>query len=136
MNITEIMSQPIVTVEMDDSLSVVKEIFDNVRFHHLLVLRREKLAGVISDRDLLKAVSPYLDSLAECNRDRSTLERKVHQVMSREPVTLGETATLNDAIDIFTSRRFSCIPIIDDSNTPVGIVSWRDVLRCLIDRSI
>jgi len=125
------MTSKIVTVSLDDSLRVANEIFDNVRFHHLLVVQDEKLEGVLSDRDLLKAMSPYLGSAAELNRDRSTLDRKVHQVMTRNAVTLGESATTNDAIEIFLNRRFSCIPIVDQSNTPVGIVSWRDILRGL-----
>jgi len=131
MLISEIMTSKIVTVSLDDSLRVANEIFDNVRFHHLLVVQDEKLEGVLSDRDLLKAMSPYLGSAAELNRDRSTLDRKVHQVMTRNAVTLGESATTNDAIEIFLNRRFSCIPIVDQSNTPVGIVSWRDILRGL-----
>jgi len=131
MLISEVMTSKIVTVSLDDSLRVANEIFDNVRFHHLLVVQDEKLEGVLSDRDLLKAMSPYLGSAAELNRDRSTLDRKVHQVMTRNAVTLGESATTNDAIEIFLNRRFSCIPIVDQSNTPVGIVSWRDILRGL-----
>lgn len=131
MLISEVMTTRIVTVDMDDSLKVVKEIFDNVRFHHLLVVQAEILEGVLSDRDLLMAISPHLGSAAENNRDRSTLDRKVHQVMTRQPVTLKDSANLNDAIDIFVNRRFSCIPIVDADNAPVGIVSWRDVLRHL-----
>lgn len=131
MLITEVMTKRVVTVNMDDTLKVAKDIFDNVKFHHLLVVQEEILEGVISDRDLLKAMSPFLGSAAESNRDRSTLDRKIHQLMTRKPVTLGESATLNDAIDVFNSKRFSCIPIVDENNSPVGIVSWRDVLRCL-----
>ncbi len=131
MFITEVMTKRIVTVSMDDSLKVAKDIFDNVKFHHLLVVQVEKLEGVLSDRDLLKAMSPYLGSAAESNRDRSTLDRKIHQLMTRKPVTLNESATLADAIEVFNTQRFSCIPIIDDHDVPVGIVTWRDVLRCL-----
>ena len=124
------MTKRIVTVEMDDSLKVAKEIFDNVGFHHLLVVQREKLVGVVSDRDLLKAISPYLGSVAENNRDRFTLDRKIHQVMTRQPVTLTKLATLKDTIEIFTDNQFSCIPVVNDGNSPLGIVTWRDVLRC------
>ena len=127
MVISEIMTRNIVTVEMDDSLKVAKEIFDNVGFHHLLVIHRYKLVGVVSDRDLLKTVSPYLGTVGEVNRDRLTLDKKVHQIMSRELVTLDENATIYDAIETFSSNRISCIPITDDSDVPIGIVSWRDI---------
>ena len=60
MSVAAITSRPVVTIEMDDPLSVVKEIFDNVQFHHLLVVEKGKLFGVIFDRDLFKALSRNL----------------------------------------------------------------------------
>ena len=129
MSVREIMSQPVVTVEMDDSLKKVKEIFDNSRFHHLLVVESGKLFGVISDRDLLKAISPNIGTAAEINRDLATLKKKVHQIVTRNPVTLGPEAAISEAIEIFNAYSISCIPVIDDQRKPVGIVSWRDILK-------
>ncbi len=129
MNISTIMSTKLVTVEMDDSLNTVKAIFDNTRFHHLLVMENAKLFGVVSDRDLLKAISPNIGMRAETSRDSATLNKKVHQVMTRTPITLGPEATILDSIDIFNRHTVSCIPIVDADNKPVGIVSWRDILK-------
>lgn len=131
MTIDQIMSAPVVTVEMDDSLRTVKEIFDNSRFHHLLVVESGKLFGVISDRDLLKAISPNIGTAAEVNRDLATLKKKVHQIVSRNPVTLGRNAEIQEAIEIFNSHSISCIPVVDAELKPVGIVSWRDILKSL-----
>ena len=129
MNIKDIMTSQVVTVEMDDPLSVVKEVFDNVRFHHLLVVNGNLLVGVVSDRDLLKALSPYLGTAAENTRDTQTLTQRVHKIMTRQPVTLDGTASVADAVDILINQKISCIPIVDEAGKPVGIVSWRDVLR-------
>ena len=54
----EIMSSKVVTVEMDDSLEVIRDIFRKVKFHHLIVVDGKKIVGIITDRDLLKAISP------------------------------------------------------------------------------
>ena len=54
MRIKDIMSTKVVTVEFDDTLASVKEIFDTLKFHHLLVVEKNELFGVVSDRDLLK----------------------------------------------------------------------------------
>ena len=129
MEVNMIMTRRVVTVEMDDTLAVAKDILDNTRFHHLLVVDARRLVGVLSDRDLLKALSPYLGTPGETNRDIHTLDRRVHQTMSRDLVTLPPTALVRDAIDIFNSRAISCIPIIDEDLIPIGIVSWRDILR-------
>jgi len=125
------MSQSIVTVQMDDSLGLVKEIFDNTRFHHLLVVESDKLFGILSDRDLLKSLSPNIGTAAETERDAATLNKKAHQIMTRKPVSLKQNASVYDAVNIFNHHNISCIPVVDDKNKPVGIISWRDILRTL-----
>jgi acetoin utilization protein AcuB len=132
MAVSDIMTARIVTVEMDDRLEVVKEIFDTVKFHHLLVLdERRKLSGVVSDRDLLKALSPYVGSATETARDLATLNKRVHQIMTRHPITLHPQSTIAEAVNLLLTHRISCIPIVDDEHKPVGIISWRDLLRSL-----
>ncbi|WP_086932898.1 CBS domain-containing protein [Agarilytica rhodophyticola] len=129
MKITSLMTPKVVSVEMDDALSVVKEIFDNKKFHHLLVVGESKLLGVISDRDLLKSLSPNIDTAAETNKDLACLNKKVHQIMTRQPITLHEKSTIKDAVALFNSHRISCIPVINNLNEPVGIISWRDIMK-------
>ncbi|MCK4840906.1 MAG: CBS domain-containing protein [Methylococcales bacterium] len=125
------MSTRIVTVEMDDSLGVVKEIFDNTRFHHILVIDSDKLVGVISDRDLLKVISPNIGTAAETTRDSETLNKCAHQIMTRKLITLKPTSSIIKAIQIFNTENISCIPIINNKHQAVGIVSWRDILRTI-----
>ncbi len=132
MALGNIMTARIVTVEMDDRLEVVKEIFDTKHFHHLLVIDEgKKLSGVLSDRDLLRALSPYVGSAAETSRDLATLNKRVHQIMTRHPLTLRPHSAVAEAVNLLLKNRISCIPIVDDDFRPVGIVSWRDLLRAL-----
>jgi acetoin utilization protein AcuB len=132
MNLRNIMSSRVVSVELDDSLETVKRIFDSAKFHHLLVVGSDKkLLGVISDRDLLRAISPYVGTLAEQARDLATLKKRVHQIMTRAPITLTAEASVEDAVQLFLAHRVSCIPIVDESFRAVGIVTWRDVLKSL-----
>ena len=132
MTLADIMTARIVTVEMDDRLEAVKQIFDTMGFHHLLVVdEHKKLSGIVSDRDLLRALSPYVGSASETARDLATLNKRVHQIMTRQPKTLGPQSTIAQAVNLLLTHRISCIPIVDDQRKPVGIVSWRDLLRSL-----
>ena len=133
MIIEKLMSKPIVTVELDDTLKVVKRIFERAKFHHLLVVENDVLYGVISDRDLLKAISPHIGTPNETPHDLVTLNKKVHQIMTRKPITLPPQADVYAAIKIFNQHSISCIPIVNDSGRPVGIISWRDILRGIED---
>ncbi len=131
MNVKQIMTTPVVTIEMDDSLKVIKDIFDNVPFHHLLVVESGKLFGVVSDRDLLKALSPNIGSVYETNKDTACLNKRAHQILTRRPVTLTAQSTVDDAIEIFNTHPISCIPVVDETLKPIGLISWRDILKVL-----
>lgn len=131
MSVKNIMTTVIVTVEMDDSLGMIKQIFDNARFHHLLVVESNRLVGVISDRDLLKSLSPGVGTASETTRDAAALNKKAHQIMSRNLITLNQSAGIDEAIGVFNNQGISCIPIINDENKPIGIISWRDILKTL-----
>lgn len=126
------MTSRVVTVGFDDTLATVREIFAQASFHHLLVVDEGKLQGVVSDRDLLRAISPFIDSVVESARDLGTLNKRVHQIMSRKPLTLRPESSLSEAVALFLANTISCIPIVDAEFRPVGIVSWRDVLRYLV----
>lgn len=89
LNISEVMSRKIVTVLADDDLATVQSLFDHHGFHHLMVTEDGKLIGVISDRDLLRHLSPFLGQMSERSQDVRTLQRRVHQFMTRQPVTVS-----------------------------------------------
>lgn len=131
--IKSLMQTRVVTVEMDDTLSLIKEIFDNTHFHHLLVVENGKLKGVISDRDLLKAISPNLGTAAELPRDIACLRKHAHQIMSHTPITLNPDALINDAVNVLMTHPISCIPIIDALKHIRGIITWHDLIPELIN---
>lgn len=131
MSITGLYKEVIVTVEMDDPLRAVKEIFDHTPFHHLLVIEKGKLYGVMSDRDLLRSIGPDTGKKTATSQDDATLNKRVHQVMSRHPVSLHMDASLNEAIEIFNTHSISCIPIVTQDDRPVGILSWRDIFNAI-----
>jgi acetoin utilization protein AcuB len=129
-----LMSKRVVTVELDDKLSTVKEIFDHLHFHHLPVLDEGRLFGIVSDRDLLKALSPNIGTSTEGFKDTATLNKRVHQIMSRNPITLHAQATVMDAVNVFNSKHISCIPIVDADDRLLGVLSWRDLLKAVATR--
>jgi len=133
-DINQIMSPHVVTVEADDTLDVVRNIFERATFHHLLVIDSSELTGVISDRDLLRAISPRVGTDHETEQDLATLNKRAHQIMSRNPVSLRGKSTVNEAIELFCNHHISCIPVVDQHNVPIGILSWRDLLKTFLNQ--
>jgi len=114
MKLKQMMTHPLVSVELDDTLATVKTIFDDNKFHHVLVIDNGQLQGVISDRDLLRSISPNVNTVAARARDQATLGRKAHQIMTRDLITLNENCHLKEAVEVFDQNKISCIPVIDD----------------------
>lgn len=127
--VESIMSRRVVTVELDDTLEVVKNILESTKFHHVIAVEEGRLYGVVSDRDLLRALSPYIGSNVETPRDVATLNKRVHQIMTRKPISLPKTGGIDAAIRLLLDHHISCLPVVDDDLKPIGIVTWRDILK-------
>lgn len=128
MKIADLMTADVVTVSMDDTVAHVRELFETHRFHHLVVIEEGKVVGVLSDRDLLKNMSPFVGRLDERTQDANLMQRKVHQIMTRRLVTVRPETPAYEAAIILLDRGFSCVPVVDEHGGPAGIVTWRDLL--------
>lgn len=129
MKLADIMTHKVVTVEKSNSLWEVKMIFENTKFHHLLVADQGKLIGVISDRDYFKAINAQVGEQASKSVDSANLNQRVHNIMCTTLHTLTAENSVFDAIKLFNENTISCIPIVDSHMNITGILSWRDIFR-------
>lgn len=130
MTLADIMHHPVVTIDMDSTLERVRDIFDEQSFHHLVVEDAGRIVGVISDRDLLRHLSPFVGTeWAERRQDTQTLGRKVHQIMHRAVITASSETTADDAARLMISRSISCLPVVDGEGTLQGIITVHDLLK-------
>ncbi len=129
MKIASIMTRNVYTVDMDDSLKTIRDIFGFDAFHHLLVEDGRRFAGIISDRDLLRAISPFLGTLSEKTCDKKTLNMKAHQIMSKRVITVNAETSIEDAASLLLRNNVSCLPVISSQGDVEGIVTWRDILK-------
>ena len=128
--VADLMTRRVITIGMDDTLRRAKQLFEEHRFHHLVVVEKSKAAGVISDRDLLKHLSPFVGvATRERDQDTATLNRRIHQVMTRALVSVLPEATVVEAARHLIAHNVSCLPVIDEAGKLRGIVTSRDLLR-------
>lgn len=131
--VRDAMTQHVISVSMDVSLGEVRHIFEAASFHHLIVTDAHKVVGVLSDRDLLKHISPFIGKMAERTQDLAVLKRRVHQVMTRNLCTASPDTPLADAGRIMLNRKISCLPVVDDDDHLEGIITIRDLARVALD---
>ncbi len=131
MSVSQIMTKNLVTLSIDDDLAQAKRVFDQNNFHHILILNGEELAGIITDRDLYLHLSPYIGTSKETPKDTTLLRKKLHLIMSRQLITATAETTLNEAALLFYDNHISCLPIVDEAFRPIGIITWRDVIKII-----
>lgn len=128
MTVDGIMSRDVVTVSPDAALVDIRKRLQEGGFHHILVVENDQLVGVISDRDVLRALSPFLDTYSEEHRDVQTLALLAHEVMRTNPITGAPDTEIEEASRLLLDNDISSLPILD-GNELVGIVTTKDLLN-------
>lgn len=108
----------------DDSLSVREALVQVSRPGRrtgaiMLVDRGGMLSGIFTDSDLTR--------LLETRRDDS-IDRPIAEVMTRRPQTLSVGASWAEALALFSARKLSELPVVDETGKPVGLVDITDAI--------
>jgi CBS domain-containing protein len=119
MRISEIMTQAAVTDRPTDSLQQAARKMREQQTGSLLVLEGDELVGIITERDVLKAVAT-----------ETPLDTPISEVMSKDLITVEPGTSLREAAGIMTERWIRHLPVLEGGRL-VGIVSQRDLAGVL-----
>lgn len=129
----QIMTSPVVTLSLENSLEDAWKLIRNRRFRHVPVLSNEKrIVGIISDRDLLReAAGVGIDTpnTTEKRRERKTI---THFIKTKVLTASPETEIREIARTMF-EERIGSMPVVDESGDLVGIITRSDILRTIIN---
>ena len=117
-SIGDVMTGQIVGVAPEDTLGEAAERMAEQGVGSAVVLDSGRLIGILTERDLLKAVAGRVH----------TSEARVREWMTSDPITLGPDASADEAAKIMLDNGFRHLPIVDGERA-IGIISIRAVLR-------
>jgi acetoin utilization protein AcuB len=139
MKIASWMKPAVITVKPRDSARHAREVMEKLRINQLPVLVDDRLAGIVTDRDLRDAFPSVFDSEEPLGRrtrrsgaDPATIP--VEDVMTSTVLTLAPAASVADAARLMRRERIGAIPIVDGGRL-VGILSRSDVLDAFVEVS-
>jgi CBS domain-containing protein len=130
LNVGEIMTSNLRTMHEDDAVSTAdwEMALDEIR-HIIVVDEGGRLAGIVSDRDVLRAA-----------RDVSDREIPIGRIMCRDVQTVEASTPAAEAVDKMLAGKYSALPVVDDKGRPIGIVTTTDFLevarRALVGRDV
>ena len=134
MTVAEIMTTKVITANMDDTLEDIRRILSQNHCHHIPVVEDNRLVGIVSDRDILKALSPYADTAGADAHALNTLKRKAHQIMTRRVVTISPEDSVEEAATMMLERGFNCMPVMERSGAVIGMVTKTDILKSVFGK--
>lgn len=134
MSVAKIMSTKLISVTPDTTVGDMYNLINRNTIQHLLVMENNHLLGIITDKCILKNLSPFINTQVEDKKDRYTLNRKARQIMSVDAVKLPVSVSVRDVARAMIDHNFSLITIVSDDDTRevLGVISWKDVLRFLV----
>jgi acetoin utilization protein AcuB len=132
MNVSEIMTREVVTLQEGQSLRDAFGLLQKHRIRHVPVVSEGRLIGIVTDRDLKRATPSLLTGIDRESFDKFLDETHIGQVMTRNPYTVTPSMSLKDAAKVLIDQRFSALPVIEGGKL-VGIVTETDLLKALYD---
>jgi acetoin utilization protein AcuB len=128
MLIRDWMAKDVLTVDENTSLMRATRIMKENNIRKLPVVSHGKLLGIITDRDVKEASPSKTTSLDIHELYYLLSEMKVKDVMTKNPITMKMTDSLEKAALIMLENKISGIPVLNDSGHLSGILSETDVL--------
>jgi len=117
------MSRDLLTVTPDETLTAVAKRMVERDVGAVLVMEGESLAGILTERDVLRAVAAGI-----------TDDTLVSDHMTRDPETMSPDDTTQHAAVLMIHGGFRHLPLMEGT-TPVGMLSIRDLMRVVLDNA-
>jgi CBS domain-containing protein len=140
MDASDIMSHPVVTVELDTTVAALARIMVEQRISAVPVIDKGALVGIVTEGDLLRRaeigsehrqsrwaelIFAHRNLAAEYTKEHG---RRISDVMTHSVVTVAPTASLGEIADILESRHIKRVPVVENGKL-VGIVSRANLVQ-------
>jgi acetoin utilization protein AcuB len=132
MYVGRIMHKLLVTVPPDTTLRKAKEIIQEKRINHLLVVNKDgDLIGMVSDRDVKQSWASPATALSVHELNYILNQLTVEAIMVKKIITISPGTTIERAAYIMQENRINALPVIE-SDKLVGIITSTDVMGVLL----
>ena len=126
------MRKEVITIDINDSLQKAMHLMKEHDIRRLPVIKRGKLVGIVTDRDIKEASASDATSLEIHELLYLLLKVKIHEIMTKNPITVPLDYTVEETAEILIENKISGIPVVDYEGQLAGIITQSDIFRVLI----
>ena len=125
----EIMSRSVAVLRAEENLYAAEQGMKSFNTRHIPVVDGDKLVGLVTQRDLLRASTSALHEDHDLLDDSLKQSFFVREIMVTTVRTVRPDTTLIDALQLMCGCKLGCLPVTTDDGTLVGIVTRGDFLN-------
>lgn len=135
MQVSEWMHHPVHTLRPRDNIEHARKLMEEHRVNQLPVLHKNKLVGIVTDRDLRDAYPSVFDIVRSSGKKNDGLSHpeniEVESIMTRNMITVTSRDDMSEAAALMQAQRIGALPVVDEG-TVVGIIARSDVLSAFM----
>jgi acetoin utilization protein AcuB len=126
------MSKNVITVDAKGSMQDAMDLLKKNDIRMLPVMKKGKLVGIITDRDLKKASASDATTLEIHEMLYLLTKVKVKDIMTKYVITVPPDFTVEETAQVLLKNRISGAPVVDSSGNLTGVITQADIFRVII----
>ena len=126
------MSKTVITADANDSMNKVMDLMKEHEIGMVPVMKKGKLVGIVTDRDLKKSSASGATTLEIHELVFLISKIKVKDIMTKDPITVPFDFTVEETAEVLMKNRISGAPVVDQDGQIVGTITKGDLFRVLI----
>ncbi len=125
MRVNDLMKRPPITCDVNDTLERAAHLMWENDVGAVIIVREDgRMTGIITDRDI--CMSAFLQG-------RVLSDLLVHSAMATHVVSIHPEQPIEDAEQLMTAHQLHRIPVVDEEQHPLGILTLNDIARESVD---
>jgi CBS domain-containing protein len=132
MKVIDVMTKTPLTLEPRETIGQADEMMARNHFRQIPIVEGKELVGIVTDRDVRSFLSGSI--LASPGARERALNTAVREIMTTDPITVSPDDDLQEVVELLIEEKIGGVPVIDDTEGLVGIVTYVDMLRCFLER--
>jgi acetoin utilization protein AcuB len=126
------MSQPAITLDIDDFVENALQLIKRHEIHMLPVIQNRQLVGIVTDQDIKSASASDTPSQETGNGKSQFSGIEVKKIMTPDPVTIADDCTFEEAVEKLLVHNISGLTVVNKQQEVVGVITKCDLFQLIL----
>lgn len=133
MKVKHYMTKDVYTVTSDVKITDAVDIMEEHDFHRLPVVEDNKFIGLLTEELIAESSPSKVTSLSIYEMNYLFDRVLVEDLMKKDVLTISEDIHIEEAALLMADKDITVLPVINDKNEVIGIITHKDIFKALID---